>query len=144
MSELKEKLDYWGGPVVANDDRYFEDLESAVEYFRDDCYSVERHGYVLSEVPEYIECCNVKPPDLTRYVERMIERYDEDNPMDETQFGEHADIEDLQRIVKVWVERQNFSLWHPNGNEVHFRPLVLADIKEWEENENPPHPIFET
>jgi hypothetical protein len=140
----RQFVDYWDGPVVVHDDHFFKDLEDAVEHYRDSCYSVDRHGYVLSDVPLEAECCDKNSPDLSGYVERMIERYDENNCFEEGCFGEYADIEDLKRVVQVWSERQPWHLWEANKKFLHFRELVRKDIIEWEATENPPHQIYET
>jgi hypothetical protein len=121
----------WDGPVCI-DDRFFDDLDEAVEYYWDDCYNGKEPN--ISEVPEFAECCDPKFPthDASDWI---VEHIDENNPVsdDSTSFSDHVSseqIKELSKLVDGWIKSVDWQYYQRNNKFIALRPLVEAYEKQ--------------
>lgn len=145
-AKTKEILTEWDGAVCV-DDRFFNDVESAVEHYYDDLpwapydadkpdandnISPDQFAEMLLTIPEFIECCDSEYPILaSHHVDNLIERIAEDNPVGDVghddQFCDNvgeAERLELKTLIEKWIERADFPLWKGNNKFIALRPLV--------------------
>src|ERR1035437_10630395 len=105
MTEATRKIvETWDGPVCVEGDNYYSDMDEAVTMIVD-------HAYPCVDplqMPEYVECCDIKSPELD--AASIIESMDnyEGNVHTEDNYASQAVDEkmqaELQKLLNKWLE----------------------------------------
>ncbi len=123
----KTIIEDWDGPVCVND-RYFDDLDSAVEWYWDDVFNVHENKALMEDVPEFVECCDEQKAhlDADSVIESM-DNWDENCHSDDNYASNDVTDEqrkELQVFLDGWLERLKWRCWMGNNKYIHLRPLV--------------------
>lgn len=142
----KEIISTWDGAVCV-DDRYFRDIEDAVEHYYDDLpwvpydpenpgandnISADQFAEMLLTIPEFLECCDSVSPHLGDCrIEDLIENIAQDNPVGDgghdEQFCEAVGPDsrlELKKLIEGWIKSTGFVMWEGNYKYIPLRPLV--------------------
>lgn len=133
MAKEKQVIDSdeWDGPVLVND-RYFDDIDDAVEYYWDDAYNTKEGRFVLEDVPEFAECCDSSLPTCDP-VDWIVENIDENYLTDDNNFSDYVSEgkrAELHQVIQGWIESVGWHYYTGNNKYIALRPLVDDYAKE--------------
>lgn len=156
MQADREMVEDWPD-TVCNEDRFYDDLDTAVEQLVDDCWSASEQRYILNSLPEFLEGCELRAADyvlpdgyFTEELAELIDRIDESEDgcsSDEDYFSHNMSEDEFKRldqrvtlavraILSDWMENTvGWKLWYPCGKYILLRPLADAYIAEREKED---------
>ena len=127
---MKEYVEWWDDPV-SDGCRYWEDLESAIEYIADNSWNANTRRYEVEKTPEELQCCIGVYPEFD--ADYVVEFIDDNDHCPDSPFYDYVtkkDLEELQKFINKWIENIGWRKYDPIDKFVKIR----THVEEWIEN----------